>query len=79
MPTAHDFKEAMLSRGGINGICVISDVPEKPQQEMTDCWEGISNFNNFLYQEDRVTVWKAYNIGKGKSIPWSQLQGNHYN
>ena len=79
--TAHDFKEAMLSHGGINGVRVtfVTDVLEKPQQEMTGRWEGISSFNNFLYQEDCVTVWKAYNIGKGKSIPWSQLQGNHYN
>ncbi|XP_068737986.1 uncharacterized protein [Montipora capricornis] len=79
--TAHDFKEAMLSHGGINGVRVtlVTDFLEKPQQEMTGRWEGISSFNNFLYQEDCVTVWKAYNIGKGKSIPWSQLQGNRYN
>ena len=79
--TAHDFKEAMLSHGGINGVRVtlVTDVLEKPQQEMTGCWEVISIFNNFLYQEDCVTVWKAYNIEAGKNIPWSQLQGNNYN
>ena len=79
--TAHDFKEAMLSHGGIKGVRVtlVTDILEKPQQEMTVRWEGISSFNNFLYQENCVTVWKAYNIGQGKSIPWSQLQGKHYN
>ena len=79
--TAHGFKEAMLSHGGIKGVRVtlVTDVLEKPQQEMIVRWEGVSSFNNFLYQEDCVTVWKAYNIGQGKSIPWSQLQGKHYN
>ena len=79
--TAHDFKEAMLSHGGINGVRVtlVTDVLEKPQQEMTGRWEGISSLNNFVYQEDCVTVWKAYNIGERKIIPWSQLQGNYYN
>lgn len=79
--TAYDFKEAMLSHGGINGVRVtlVTDVLDKPQKEMTGRWEGISSLNNFLYQEDCVTVWKAYNIGQGKTIPWSQLQGNNYN
>jgi len=35
--TAHDFKEAMPSHGEISGVCVtlVTDVLEKPQQEMT--------------------------------------------
>jgi len=37
--TAHDFKEAMLSHGEINGVRVtlVTGVLEKPQQEMTGC------------------------------------------
>ena len=70
----------MLSHGGIKGVreTLVTDALEKPQQEMTVRWERISSFNNFLYQEDCVTVWKAYNIGQGKSIPWSQLQDQHH-
>ena len=39
-------------------------------------WDGESHLNNFSYEDESVTVWKAYNIGGGKTIPWSQLQGN---
>ena len=69
--TAHDFKEATLSHGGINGVRVtlVTDFLQKPQQEMTGCWERISSLNSFLYQDDCVTVWKACNTGQGKSIP----------
>jgi len=79
--TARDFKEAMLSHGGMSAVRVVlvTDATNKPQQEVSGRWEGISSLNNFLYQEDCVTVWKACNIGEGKNIPWSQLQGYSYN
>ncbi|XP_078384142.1 uncharacterized protein LOC144666618 [Oculina patagonica] len=66
----------MLSHGGMSAVRVVlvTDATNKPQQEVPGRWEGISSLNNFLYQEDCVTVWKACNIGEGKNIPWSQLQ-----
>ena len=78
--TAQNFKEAMLSHGGMGGVRValVTDAADKSQKEVTGRWEGINSFNNFLYQEGRVTVWKAFNIGQGKTLPWSQLQGNNY-
>ena len=38
--TAHDFKEAMLSRGGISGVRVtlLTDIAEKSQQEVAGRW-----------------------------------------
>ena len=78
--TAHDFMEAMLPHGGVSGVRValVSDIADKSEQEVAGRWEGINSYNNFLYQEGFVTVWKAYNIGQGKTLPWSQLQGNNY-
>ena len=75
--TAHDLKEAMLSHGGMNGVRVaLVPAAANKSKEVSGRWEGISSVNNFLYQDGCVTVWKAYNIGRGKTIPWSQLQGN---
>ena len=37
--------------------------------------EGVSSLNNFHYGEECLTVWKAFDVGEGKTIPWSQLQG----
>ena len=31
--------------------------------------------NNFAYRDNnQVTVWKAFDVGPGKSVPWSRLQ-----
>lgn len=38
-------------------------------------WEGVGSINNLSYQDTGVTVWKAYDIGKGKTILQTQLQG----
>ena len=40
--------------------------------------EGVSNLNNFHYRDECLTVWKAFDVGEGKAIPWSQLQGKNY-
>ena len=75
--TARDFKDAVLSHGGVKGVRValVTDASQQPQQELSGRWSGISFLNNFLYQKDCVTVWKAFDIGRGNTIPWSQLQG----
>ena len=36
---------------------------------------GGSNLNNFMYKDDGVVAWRAYNIGEGKTMLWSQLKG----
>lgn len=40
-------------------------------------WDGISTLNNFSFDKDgkNVTVWKSYDIGKGKEVKWSKLPG----
>lgn len=78
--TARDFKDAMLSYGGVNGVRVVlvTSATDKPQQQSTGRWEGISTLNNFFYQGDCVKVWKAYDIGQGNTTPWSHLQGQNH-
>ena len=75
--TGRDFKDAVLSYGGVKGVRValVTDASQQPQQELSGRGSGISFLNNFLYQKDCVTVWKAFDIGQGNTIPWSQLQG----
>ena len=38
-------------------------------------WEGVSNVNNLLYEDTGLILWRAYDIGKGKTFLLSQLQG----
>ena len=35
--------------------------------------EGFNKYHNFRFQEDGVIVWKAYNTGHGKVIPFEQF------
>lgn len=77
--TAANLKEAILSHGGINGVRV-AVIPAIEQQVTTTGQgkiDGISTLNNFKYSDDgsKLTVWKAYEIGNGKVLSWSKLQG----
>ena len=38
-------------------------------------WDGISLLNNFNYKESGIRAWRAFNVGPGKLIPWSQFEG----
>ena len=38
-------------------------------------WEGVSLLNNFKYEESGIRAWRAFNVGRGKVIPWSQFEG----
>ncbi|KAK3745370.1 hypothetical protein QZH41_001408 [Actinostola sp. cb2023] len=77
--TAADLKEAILSYGGVRGVRIaIVDTTVNKTVSIQGKWEGISNLNNFSYHNNSegVTVWKAYDIGEGKNILWSQLPVN---
>ena len=72
-----EFKVAILSNGGINGVrVVLVDAGTEgkcviPQVKLP----GVSFLNNFKYSEHGITVWKAYEVGHGKLINPSQVEG----
>ena len=41
-------------------------------------WDGVSSLNNFQYSGSQITVWRAYNVGKGKVVKRkAQTQGKY--
>ena len=74
---AKDFKDAMLSNGGLNGVRVaLVDAATEgkcvlPQVKLA----AVSSLNNFQYSEQGVTVWRAFQVGQGKLINQSQIEG----
>ena len=64
--TASQFKEAMLSSGGVHGVwvAVVDAVVCEKSDEPEVRWDGVSSLNNFQYSNDQITVWRAYNVGK---------------
>ena len=68
--TASQFKEAMLPGGGVHGVRVAvvdAGVFTKTEEPEVRC-DGVSSLNNFQYSDEQITVWRAYNVGKGKVV-----------
>ena len=67
----------MLSHCRINGLRVALVDTVKCDISVEGKWDGISSLNNFSFDEERekVTVWKSYDLGRGKEIPWNKLPG----
>ena len=77
--SANDLKQAILSHGGVRGVRVtLIDSTKQHPISLKGKLEGVSNLNNFHYGEECLTAWKAFDLGEGKAIPWSQLQGKKY-
>ena len=76
--TTLDFKEAMLSNGGIEGtrIVVVDASTVKDSQPQVK-WDGVSSLNNFQYSVSGITVWHAYKVGEGKIVKGIQTQGTN--
>ena len=75
--TPNDFKEAMMSSGGIKGVriaLVDAFTPALTNSEIQIKWEGISSQNNFSYSDRGITTWRAYGIGTGKLVHKGGLQ-----
>ena len=72
--TAEDMKEALESHGGIKGCrAAVVEVDTTRERNKISKIPGISVLNNFQYEECGIRVWKAYNIGPGRFIPYSDL------
>ena len=77
--SANDLKLAILCHGGVRGVRVtLIDSTKQHPVSLQGKLEGVSNLNNFHYGDESLTVWKAFDVGEGKAIPWSQLQGKKY-
>ena len=68
------MKAALESHGGINGCrALVIEVDTTRERNKDSKIPGISVFNNFQYEKCGIQVWKAYNIGPGHLIPYSDL------
>ena len=73
--TVEQMKTAIEPGGGIRGVRVklrALDCPHKQGPKLR--WQGVSFVNNVTYEKKGMRVWRAYGIGKGKFLPWSDFQ-----
>ncbi|KAK3736570.1 hypothetical protein QZH41_003144 [Actinostola sp. cb2023] len=72
--TAEDMKAALESHGGIKGCrAAVVEVDTTKESNKDNKIPGISVLNNLQYEENGIRVWKAYNIGPGRLIPFDDL------
>ena len=73
--TGDEMMKAIKSSGGVLGVAVkLSELAAGRQSELSALkLAGISLLFNFRYEEDGLRSWKAYKIGPGELIPWSEL------
>ena len=72
--TAAHLRDAILSSGGVRGVRVVLIDASIIKPVETIKIDGISTLNDVLYKDQGLTVWKAYKIGKGKTLLYSDLQ-----
>ncbi|KAK3731614.1 hypothetical protein QZH41_015867, partial [Actinostola sp. cb2023] len=70
---ADQVKTAIESNGGIAGVRVMLCGPPDLTKTAPVKWEGVSLINNFVYEEHGMMVWRAYGVGPGKSVSWSNF------
>ena len=71
--TASQMLEVINSFGGVSDVKVKVCNPPPSTVRKPLKWEGVSFISNIQYSEECLRVWKAYNIGPGKRLPWSKF------
>jgi hypothetical protein len=77
---AQDLRDAIISEGGLNGVRVAlvdADDTEMKSKLPQVKLAGISFLDNFEYSDKGVKVWKAFEVGKGKLLNQSEIEGNY--
>ena len=73
--TVEQMKIAIESGGRVRGVRVkLCALDYQHKHGPKPRWEGVSFVNNVTYEKKGMRVWRAYGIGKGKFLPWSDFQ-----
>ncbi|KAL9985193.1 hypothetical protein ACROYT_G007563 [Oculina patagonica] len=72
--TADDMKQALESHGGLKGCrAAVMEVDTTKAASMDNKIPGISLINNFSFEKSGIRTWKAYNVGPGRFLSYSEL------
>ena len=72
--TAAQMKEAIESSRGVRGgVTVKVCSPPNDLSNKSFKWEKVSFVSNLYYGQEGIRTWRAYDIGPGKSIPWTKF------
>lgn len=77
--SAEHLKDALVSTGGIRGVRVVAlqTIPPSRIENNQKKIPGISKLNNFKFSsnDESMTTWRAYDIGKGNVLKLDKSSG----
>ena len=72
---AEQMKTAMESNGGVRGLSVVlGGSLQVPEKYVPEKWDGVSLINDIVYKKRNMEVWRAYDFGTGKKIPYTKFE-----
>ena len=71
--TASDTHEALKARQVKGTTVAVCQVSQTTHEIKVDRISNFSSFHYFFYEKEGLRILKAYGVGVGKLIPWSQL------
>ena len=75
--TAEEMKIALESHEGVRGCrFAVVEIDKSTQNSQVKKIPGISFLNNFMFFNDGIRAWKAYQIGEGHFYPYFPLRTN---
>ena len=73
--SAQQLKQAIYSYGGVKGChAVVVALDTTKQKTAPYKLGGISQLNNFQYEDGGMIVWKAFQVGEGRKITKQELK-----
>ena len=71
---AQDMKSAIESNGGVRGVAtILCGHLTIPDPSPFPKWEGVSSINGIQFRTKEMKIWRAYDVGHGKSVPYSNF------
>ena len=71
--TASDMHEALKARQVKGSTAAVCELGRVAQEVKVNRITNFSSFHNFSYEEEGLRISKAYGVGVGRLIPWSEL------
>ena len=72
--TAKDMKTAIESHGGVKGVRAVVVQVDINKEITANKILSISLLNNFSFEGNRIRGWRAFSVGPGRFLSYSQLE-----
>ena len=72
--TGKDMKTALESHGGVKGVRAVVVQVDINKEITANKIPSISLLNNFSFEGNRIRPWRAFSVGPGRFLSYSQLE-----